>query len=205
MKRHSRIIHGLTVLLPLLLCSAAFATGKLYRYHDSEGVLVINHTLPAEYAAQGYEILDQRGRLLEVVAPPQPVPLVDANEGDEHRILSGDLEALDRMLRASYSSVEQIEAARDRRLSQIERQVDLVKATLTQTASAIGRERERAARHERAGEEVPEAIIGNLDRLRSQRDSTEHSLRIREEEFNVVGRQYAGYMERFAQLQREEN
>lgn len=197
----TRLVCGFAVLLSLVY-STTFAADRLYRYHDSDGVLVINHTLPAEYVAQGYEILDQRGRLLEVVAPPQPVPLVD--EREEYRILSGDLEALDRMLRASYSSVEQVEAARDRRLAQIERQINLIKATLSQTASAIGRERERAARYERAGEEIPSAIIENLKKLRSQRDSTEHSLRIREEEINAVSRQYGGYMKRFAHLLSED-
>ena len=191
------------LLLGLWLVSAAVSgTDKLYRYHDGEGVLVINHTLPAQYVAHGYEVLDARGRLLEVVAPPQPLPLVEGE--DDERLRRGDLDALDRMLRASYSSAEQIEAARDRRLRQIERQMVLIQATLEQTASAMTRERERAARHERAGEEIPATILANLAKLRGQRDSTAHSLRIREEELKVVTRQYAGYLARFALLQSED-
>ena len=120
------------LLLGLWLVSAAVSgTDKLYRYHDGEGVLVINHTLPAQYVAHGYEVLDARGRLLEVVAPPQPLPLVE-------------------------------------------------------------------------GEEIPATILANLAKLRGQRDSTAHSLRIREEELKVVTRQYAGYLARFALLQSED-
>ncbi len=192
------------VAVPLLMAPVvSVAGGKLYRYHDSNGVLVINHTLPAVYAAQGYEILDQRGRVLEVVAPPQP--LAEGEHGEADRIQGGDPEALDRMLRTSYSSVAQIEEARDRRLSQIERQIDLVNTTLAQTGTAIQRERQRAARFERAGEAVPESVTDNLAKLRTQRESTAHSLRIREEELNVVRRQYAGYVERFRALTAEED
>lgn len=191
------------LLLGLVLgAAAASASDKLYRYHDSEGVLVINHTLPARYVADGYEVLDGRGRLLEVVAPPQPVPFPDDADGD--RLRQGDLDALDRMLRASYSSSHQIEAARDRRLAQIERQVTLIQATLTQTAGALTRERERAARYERADDAVPAGILNNLKTLRGQRDSTAHSLRIREAELAAVQRQYALYLSRFALLAGEE-
>lgn len=197
MKKHCLLLMGLW-----LMSAAVGAADKLYRYHNSEGVLVVNHTLPAEYVANGYEVLDPRGRLLEVVAPLQPLPLLEGPDGE--RLRPGDLAALDRMLRASYSSAEQIEAARDRRLAQIERQVVLIQATLEQTAAALTRERERAARHERAGEEVPSAILANLARLRGQRDSTTHTLRIREEELKVVSRQYNGYLTRFALLQSDE-
>lgn len=185
------------LLLGLLLGSmVAVGSDRLFRYHDSEGVLVVNHTLPVEYVPQGYEVLDARGRLLEVVAP---IPVLE----DGEHLRQGDLAALDRMLRASYSSGEQIVAARDRRLEQIERQLVLIQATLSQTAQALARERERAARHERADEPVPANILANLARLRGQRDSTEHSLRIRKAELEMVSRQYEGYLLRFAELMEE--
>src|SRR3990167_2949902 len=55
----------------LLACvGASFAApGTLYRYKDEQVNVVLNSTIPSEFVAKGYEVLNAQGRVIEKVPP----------------------------------------------------------------------------------------------------------------------------------------
>src|SRR5687768_1058302 len=59
----------LLVLLLLLGTGAlnAAEAPRVYRYYDDSGLLVYNSFIPAEFAKNGYTILNQKGRVLEEI------------------------------------------------------------------------------------------------------------------------------------------
>lgn len=97
----------------LLVCAAwalpVEAAGKVYRWVDENGVVHFGDAIPPEYSKDRHEVLDSRGTRTTVneERPPQVSP-----ERDNR----------DRALLATYGSVADIEALRDRRIGYLESQ-----------------------------------------------------------------------------------
>jgi hypothetical protein len=94
-----------------LACAAlpgtADAAGKVYRWVDENGVVHFGDAIPPAYSKERHEILDGRGTRTTVHDDVAKAPQRDAR---------------DRALLASYGSVGEIEAIRDRRLSYLDAQ-----------------------------------------------------------------------------------
>ncbi|EPN61726.1 hypothetical protein A244_05234, partial [Pseudomonas syringae pv. actinidiae ICMP 18807] len=59
---------ALGMLAPLIAQAADAPEIRLYRYVDSRGVTVIDtQGVPPDYVAKGYEVLNGRGRVIQVV------------------------------------------------------------------------------------------------------------------------------------------
>jgi hypothetical protein len=89
------------------LPGAADAAGKVYRWVDENGVVHFGDAIPPEYSRERHEVLDGRGTRTTVHDDVVKTPQRDAR---------------DRALLASYGSVGEIEAIRDRRLSYLDAQ-----------------------------------------------------------------------------------
>ena len=55
------------IVLLLVGFAPAILAAELFRYRNSDGVIVLANTIPAEYARNGYTVIDHRGRVLRVV------------------------------------------------------------------------------------------------------------------------------------------
>lgn len=183
-----RIGNGMLVLLGLLATNLAF--GDLYRYVDDKGVVVLDrHGVPPQFIGKGYEVLNEQGRVTRVV-PPAPTA------EERQRLLEAEARATsDVQLLRLYASAEDVERAKIRKLAELDGVIGISRGNLqalrTQQESLQG----QAANHERAGREVPEALlvqIGNLNREQAslQRD-IERFMRVREEAENSFGRDQA--------------
>lgn len=138
----------------------------LYRYIDSRGVTVLDRQgVPPEYVAEGYEVLNAQGRVVQVV-PPAPT-------ADEiHQAQAKKIQAsADAQLLNLYSSVEDVDRAKARKLSELDSLVALAQGNLkgltNQQASLQG----QAADLERAGKPVPQSLIDQMDDLRDQQQN----------------------------------
>lgn len=60
---------SLLLVLTLLLVSQAALGKNFYRYKDSDGRLIVKDYLPDEAVIAGYEVINEQGRILEVVPP----------------------------------------------------------------------------------------------------------------------------------------
>lgn len=95
----------------------ADATGKVYRWVDEKGVVHFGDAIPPEYSRQRHEVLNARGTR-EVVHGeelPPPLPVYDSR---------------DRALLASYGSVAEIAAVRDRRIGYLDSQNEVAQNRL---------------------------------------------------------------------------
>ena len=80
----------------------------MYRYTNDEGNKVVAYQVPPEFVANGYEILSPTGALIDVV-PRQ------LDDGEREAAAEQErLRKWDESLLLRYSSVEDIEAARER-------------------------------------------------------------------------------------------
>ena len=110
----------LALVLALFSCSIATAD-NLYRYKNNEGGTVVDWHVPAKFAGRGYEVLNSLGEVIEVV-PRQLSKSELSDKALVERLQRGAeaerarLAEWDRFLLLRYSTVDDIDAARDRAL-----------------------------------------------------------------------------------------
>lgn len=159
---------GLAWLTYVLL--AGMAQAELYRYIDGAGGVVLNrHGVPAELIGNGYEVLNEQGRLLRVV-PPAPTP------AERGRLQALEQRAvLDAQLLRLYSSVEDVERARSRKLNELDGLIVITDAKLEMSLAQRQRlEKELALQQD--GAPVNAELLAHLDRLGSDQAALQQQL-----------------------------
>jgi len=186
----------------LLLAAAAggnaIAAQQTYRYIDDKGTVVLDDHVPPEYVKNGYTVLSPDGRVVREV-PPVPT----GEEGRRQREAAAEAERLrawgESLLRR-YSSVADIEAARDRAVRDYNMRISILKSNLLSIKGQIERELARAADIERRGGQVPASLSDTIAALRQEVEETESTLRLREQEVAAVEARYQRDIDRFREL-----
>jgi hypothetical protein len=189
---------------------------NLYRYHNQEGVPVINDNVPPEFAGAGYEVLAPSGRVIEVVPPVAASPsLPPAAAGESGTAAASSAtddagastvagaavsEREDKFLLASYSTVQDIAAAKQRKLAQFQREIDVAKANLDRTLQRKGALQAQADGARQAGREPPAAVLTSLGELDVEKANGEQLVHQREHEYRDAASLYDRYAARFRAL-----
>lgn len=138
----------------------------LYRYVDSRGVTVLDRQgVPPEYVGKGYEVLNQRGRVVQTI-PPAP----SADELRDAQAAKLQSEADAHLLRL-YSSVEDVDRAKSRRLAELEGLIVVAQGNIQNLIAQQGSLQTQAADQERAGHPVAKTLLDQLDDLRDQQQN----------------------------------
>ncbi|MDT3719743.1 DUF4124 domain-containing protein [Pseudomonas oryzihabitans] len=144
--------------LVLLALPLAGQGAELYRYLDRNGTLVIDRQgVPPEYAGKGYDVLNEQGRVIRKVAPALPAEELERRERARQQALA------DEQLRKLYSSVEDVDRAKARKLSELEGLMQIKKANLESARQVQAQLMEQAAVLQRNGQALPEDIQARLD------------------------------------------
>ena len=157
---------GSSALLLLGLLASTAAQAELYRYVDDKGVVVLDrHGVPPQFIGRGYEVLNDQGRVTQVV-PPAPT-------AQERKLL---LEAkaraeTDAQLLRLYASVADVERAKARRLSELDSIIGITRGNLQSLRTQQANLQSQAASHERAGRKVPEQLLVQIDNLAKEQAS----------------------------------
>lgn len=145
--------------LGLLTSGMSYAV-EYYRYADERGITVINRQgVPSHLIGNGYEVLSEQGRVLRVV-PRAPTP-------EEYRQMQADEERAksDRQLMMLYTRVEDIDRARDRKVSDINGQISIARGNLLSVNSLKADLQRQAASQERAGRKVPATLLKQIEEV----------------------------------------
>lgn len=159
-----RIGSGLLLLLGML--GAAAVQAELYRYVDDKGVVVLNRQgVPPQHIGKGYEVLNAQGRVTRVV-PPAPTP------EERQRLLEAQARATsDAQLLRLYASVEDVERAKVRKLSELDSVIGITRGNLQSLRTQQENLQSQAAGHERAGRTVPKQLVTQIDNLSKEQAS----------------------------------
>lgn len=177
----------------------------LYRYVNDEGVTVINYSIPPEYVHKGYEILNRDGTVHKVV-PKTLSPNELADESSDAYMAKVEAEEAERLrkwdesLLLRYSSIEDIEAARDRAVSDLRIRISILRSNIRSLTSQVESNQERAADVERRGGEVPVELVAAIDGLRDEIKETERAIEDRLKEIEVVEQGFQRDIDRFELL-----
>ncbi len=188
-----------------LLASPAALARQMYRYVNAEGNKVVGYQVPPEFVANGYEILSASGSLIAVV----PRQLNDGERDDmdlqarREREAAEEKERLrkwDESLLLRYSTLDDIEAARERALRELRIRVSILKGKLRSLKQQVENYQAMAADQERLGNTVNDEHLNAINDLQSEIASTERAVRDRQEEIASVDADFDRDVERFAQL-----
>ncbi|MDB4542803.1 hypothetical protein N9241_01025 [bacterium] len=189
----------------LLSVAPAAQSRELYRYYNAEGNMVVDYRVPAEYIAGGYEVLNDDGVVIKVV--PRELTEDEKQAADAQQRLDAEAQAEEERLRKwdeslllRYSSVADIEAARERGLRDLRIRLSILQSNKRSLKHQVESYQAQAADLERSGKEVDVARLRTIEDLQDEIATTERAIVDREQEIEDVSAAYQLDIERFGQL-----
>ncbi len=148
------------------MLGAATVQAELYRYVDDKGVVVLNRQgVPPQHIGKGYEVLNDQGRVTRVV-PPAPTP------EERQRLLEAQAQASsDAQLLRLYASIEDVERAKARKLSELDSVIGITRGNLQSLLTHQANLQSEAASHERAGRTVPKQLLTQIENVNKEQAS----------------------------------
>jgi len=183
----------------LLTLTPLVEAKQLYRYRNAEGSVVVDYQVPAESVGGGYEILNDKGVVIEVV-PPEPT----AEEKVRDREAIAEQERLrkwDETLMLRYSTVADIEDARQRALGDLQIRMTSLRGNKRALKQEVENYQAQAADTERAGKSVGVERLRMIEDLQNEIAVTERAINERQREMEELSAAYSADIERFENLQ----
>ena len=201
-------VSGIKALLLVLLSSLALnvSAAKLYRF-VVDGKTIVKDSIPPEYKKYGYDILNSRGLVVKSV-PPAPtaaeLAVIKRREAAEakRKQRKKEQKEKDKELLRLYSSLEEIEKARERKIVDIENYISLVNKRIQSLTEQLDKAEQKAANLERNGRDVPVEIRLEIAQLQSQIRDSNTSITDRQSEKQVVTNEFAKTYRRYEILQK---
>jgi predicted RNase H-like nuclease (RuvC/YqgF family) len=151
-----------------------------YRYTNAQGVKVMGHSIPPEFAQRGYEVLGATGRVIKVVPPALTTEDIKALEA--RRALHEEYTQLARR----YSSAKDIDSAKERQLERLDANISLTRSNVNNLKRQIENYSSKAAEFERAAQPVPENLLDSMKKTQQELAVAENLLLIRQQEKQQV-------------------
>ena len=199
----------LLVTLTLLLVSQVAFGKNFYRYKDSDGRLIVKDYLPDEAVIVGYEVINEQGRVLQVV-PPE----MTTEEKEAARIKEQQLEALqkkqmeerrrDILLMRQYKTIEDIRRTENNQTAALRANIDLLNGHNSNLNDKLEELQSRAANFERQGKAVPQNTLKEIEATKSQIQTNKNSITRYEEKIKAIAEQFQRDLVRFKELQAQQ-
>lgn len=139
------------------------AQAELYRYTNEKGVTVLDRLgVPPQFIDKGYEVLNDQGRVVKTVPPAPTLEERQRMQADKARAGS------DAQLMRLYTSVEDVDRALQRKLSELDGLITVAKGNQQSLRTQQANLQAQAADNERAGRQVPEALVAQIENVRSE-------------------------------------
>lgn len=163
---------GFTLTVSLLLSaavSAADSSGvRLYRYVDAKGVTVLDRQgVPPDLIYKGYEVLNDQGRVVQVVAPAPSLEERQRALADKARASS------DTQLLRLYSTTDDVDRAKARKLAELDGVITVARGNLASLKTQQGNLQGQAADMERAGKQVPDHLVAQIENIKAEQVGAE--------------------------------
>lgn len=200
----SRFAAPLLCALVLLQPTSSHAR-ELYRYNNDQGNMVVDYQVPPQYVTKGYEILNDQGMVVEVV-PRELSEEERANQeirqrlADEAKVEQERLRTWDESLLLRYSTIEDIDAARERALRDLRIRVSILKSNQRSLKSQVESYQAQAASQERRGQTVNVEYVTAIEDLQAEIAITDIAVVDRQAEIEQVSNNFQADIGRFEML-----
>lgn len=188
---------------------------KVYKWVDEKGVVHYGDAVPPQYADQDKTILNSQGVAVGSIpgkrTPEQLAAEAAQRKAEEHaREAALQSRQRDQNLLATYLSVEEIEALRDRRAEILDAQARVTSQYLDQLR---GRQKQLEQQTQRfkpyntdpSAPQLPERLAEDLVRTTSDIATQQRNLEVKRQELEKLRAQFASDIARFKELKRIES
>ncbi|MHA7925666.1 MAG: DUF4124 domain-containing protein [Marinobacter sp.] len=187
--------------LALALGFSAQVAANMYRYTDENGQIVISSTIPQEATKRGYDILNDNGRVIDTIPPAPTEEEIAAREAEKQRQKElAEQREQDRALLKRFSHPDQAVKAMHRKIRELEGLIQLKRGNISVISSQLDNEQSRAANMERAGREIPEAMLEKIRRLEAQIRDIEREITSQTQEIEELRRAFEADIERLEEV-----
>jgi Domain of unknown function (DUF4124) len=187
----------------VLLLSVTPLAADTYRWKDKDGKTHYGEAVPAEYADQPYDVLNNQGIVIRHVE--DTTASVDAMSEEEPKkkerepLISAEERQVqtDRLLIVRYSSEEEITKALDLELAQLSYDTKVINQSLESTKEAIRSQISQAADQQRAGQQISAEQQQQIEQLYARRAGDEKQQAAMQARQERIRARYAAELERF--------
>lgn len=182
-------------------------TAELYRYKNEDGVTVLNSHVPARYVRNGYAILSNNGRVLEVV--PRALTNEEIRQRDlrlarEEAAASKrrEQEVVDQNLMRLYSTPGDVIRARDARLGSIDGMINAQQSNIQRLEIQKRDQESVLADIQRTGEVISDERIERLQQIGARIEQIEQAIADKQDEKQRIVVSFAADLARVKELYR---
>ena len=193
-----------TVAGAFLVFHAAIATGFSYRYFDHDGGIHLGNYIPPEFVVNGYEVLNERGRVVDVILPKKVRDEQTASllaDAEAQRKLEVQ-RAKDEALLRYYSHPDDVMRVRDRKLMEFDNFVEIQRGGIEASRAKMIKLQRQAADIERSGRKVTGDILQTLATLEVKISDSEALIEAKLREKEQVTRAFQADIDRLKVLLR---
>lgn len=183
------------------LLFSAVAQARLYRYTDESGQIVISNTVPAKASVRGYEVIDDKGRVVQTIDAAPTQQELDARAAREERKKEQARQREeDTKLLKRFSTPDDAVRAMYRKLQELKSLNQLKRGNIAVLSNQLADERSRAANLERSGRDIPDSVLEKIDRLQSQISDIEREIATQNNEIKAARERFEADIKRLEEL-----
>ena len=176
-----------------LATAAGLAQGKTYRWVDEEGRVHYGDRIPAKYAQQRSQRLNERGVVVEERNAPKSAETLAAEEAARQKAARESAKAAeqkryDDWLISTYATQDQLLLRRDDQLAILDSRIASGEKSITQNQDSLDKLKTRAANFEAQNKPVPARIsqqIGEFESTLRKSKSALDAMRGEREKVNL--------------------
>lgn len=213
MNHHSRFI---IMTLMLTLSASVFAAGSSSKsagfkcWKNKEGIRECGNEVPPEFAQGETQTVNKHGMTTKVEERAKTAAEAEQRAKEQQQkdraeqaanAKRKEQEAYDRVLIASYLSEEDINAARNRKVSAIDASI----ALSTSTIEKLQEKQKKEESKQKGGKAISDEDKKDIEALHKQIADKQAFIAIKQKEKDAVGVEYDGYVNRFRELKGKKN
>lgn len=200
------VMTALLLVVGLALASGPADAQKVYRWKDKSGQWHYGDKIPPEYATEDREVLNKQGvpvaREEGVETPAEAQARIEREEREK---AAKEQAQRDRMLLATYQSVEEIELLRARRLELFDGNIQNQQQSITALEARLAEQQKRAATFQPLNQDpkarpMPEGLADDIARTESDLQTQRENLQRKKDERAAVNAKFDADVARFQEL-----
>lgn len=185
------------LIVPFFVADAA----QLYRYKDEGGKVVMGRTVPPQLVGQGYEVLNEKGRVIERIAPAltaeqikqRDLRLAEQRRQEEARMRQAELDA---SLKQLYSHPNDAVRILKRRVQDIKSVISAAEGKIKFSQKQILELEAKGAELQRKGLPVRDSMLARIANLKQDIENAEVGIEERKKDNQAVLKEFDGKIKR---------
>ena len=198
----SRIKQFCCAIALLLLAQSIIAGQLFYVFKDNRGRTVIQDSIPAEYVNKGYKIVNELGTTLKVipsVAEQQRTNEAALERSRANKVLAKRREVDQRLLN-SFSNVEDIREAGNKKIIAIQTQIDITTGHIKAFEDNLARLEEQLLTKNEKNLKVSASEIEAIEQVKTSIQENKDFIERKIVEQQNIKEEYIEYIRRYQKL-----